>query len=69
MAGHGRDLARHCHAQAFGCAGERIGPELLQLVGGSTAFWIKTTGAGEILITVESARFEPQELKLTVLRG
>ena len=50
-------------------AGERIGPELLQLMGGSTAFWVKTTGTGEILVTVESARFEPQELKLTVLRG
>ena len=50
-------------------AGERIGPELLPLLGGSTAFWIKTTGTGEILISVESERLGKQELKLTVTRA
>ena len=50
-------------------AGERIGPELLPLLGGSTAFWVKTTGTGEIAISVESARFAKQELKLTVARA
>jgi beta-galactosidase len=50
-------------------AGERTGPELLPLLGGSTAFWVKTTGIGEILISVESARLGKQELKLTVTRA
>ena len=50
-------------------AGERIGPELLPLIGGSTAFWVKTTGTGEIVVSVESARFAKQELVLTVTRA
>ena len=58
------EVARVCVSGA----GERIGPELLPLNGGSTAFWVKTTGEGEITVTVESARFAPQELKLNVLR-
>jgi beta-galactosidase len=47
-------------------AGELIGPELLPLVGGSTAFWVKTTGVGEIAVVIESERFGKQELKLSV---
>ncbi len=47
-------------------AGERIGPELVSLTGGSTAFWVKTTGEGEILVSVESERFGKQTLRLTV---
>jgi beta-galactosidase len=47
-------------------AGELIGPELLPLVGGSSAFWVKTTGEGEIAVSVDSSRFGTQELKLTV---
>ncbi len=46
-------------------AGERIGPELLPLIGGSTAFWVKTTGTGEILVCVESPRYGKQEIKLS----
>jgi beta-galactosidase len=49
-------------------AGERIGPELIPLVGGSSAFWVKTTGEGEILVSIESPRFGKQELHLSVLR-
>ncbi len=49
-------------------AGERIGPELLPLQGGSAAFWVKTTGEGEIRVTVESGRFGRQELMLHVSR-
>ena len=51
--------------QVFG-AGERIGPEWIPLVGGSSAFWIKSMREGEILVTIESPRFEKQGLKLTV---
>jgi len=47
-------------------AGERIGPELIPLTGGATAFWVKTTGKGEITIRVESPRYGTQEQKLTV---
>lgn len=47
-------------------AGERIGPELVSLTGGSAAFWVKTTGEGEILVSVESERFGRQTLHLTV---
>ncbi len=50
-------------------AGERIGPELIPLVGGSSAFWVKTTGVGEIAVAIESERFGKQELKLTVSQG
>ncbi|NLI54546.1 MAG: glycoside hydrolase family 2 protein [Clostridiales bacterium] len=49
-------------------AGERIGPELIPLVGGSAAFWVKSAGAGEILVAVESERFGRQELTLRVTR-
>ncbi|MDD4311532.1 MAG: glycoside hydrolase family 2 TIM barrel-domain containing protein [Eubacteriales bacterium] len=49
-------------------AGERIGPELLPLLGGSAAFWVRTTGEGEITVRVESERFAPQERKLNVTR-
>ena len=49
-------------------AGERIGPEWLTLLGGSSAFWVKTGGAGEIRVCVESDRFGRQELLLTVAR-
>ena len=49
-------------------AGERIGPELVTLLGGSSAFWVKTTGEGEILVSVESERFGRQELTLHVSR-
>ena len=47
-------------------AGERIGPEQIALTGGSMAFWVKTTGEGEILVSVESERFGKQTLRLTV---
>ncbi len=47
-------------------AGERIGPEFLALVGGSSAVWVKTRGEGEIVVKIESARFEPQEVRLLV---
>lgn len=46
-------------------AGERIGPQLLPLSGGSTAFWVKTTGTGEILVNVESSRYGKREIKLS----
>ncbi len=49
-------------------AGELIGPKLLTLTGGSTAFWVKTTGVGMIAIKIESQHVEAQELKLSVLR-
>lgn len=49
-------------------AGERIGPELISLTGGSAAFWVKTRGAGEIRVAVESERFGRQELTLAVSR-
>ncbi|MEZ4508448.1 MAG: hypothetical protein R2912_01055 [Eubacteriales bacterium] len=49
-------------------AGERIGPELLPLTGGSAAFWVKSTGEGEIHVIIESSRAEKHELKLTVTR-
>ena len=49
-------------------AGKRIGPEWITLTGGSTAFWVKTTGEGEIAISVESERFGTQTLRLTVQR-
>ncbi|MPM83970.1 Beta-galactosidase [bioreactor metagenome] len=47
-------------------AGERIGPELVSLTGGSTAFWVKTAGKGEITVSVESERFGCQTLTLIV---
>ena len=47
-------------------AGERIGPELLTLAGGSAAFWVRSKGTGEILVAVESERFGRQELRLIV---
>ena len=50
-------------------AGERIGPEHITLTGGSTAFWIKTTREGEIVVSVESERFGTQSLLLTVRRA
>jgi beta-galactosidase len=50
-------------------AGERIGPELVPLLGGSSAFWVKTTREGEILVSVESERFGLQELTLHVSRA
>ncbi|MDD4311343.1 MAG: glycoside hydrolase family 2 TIM barrel-domain containing protein, partial [Eubacteriales bacterium] len=50
-------------------AGERIGPELVSLLGGSSAFWVKTTREGEILVSVESERFGRQELTLRVSRA
>ncbi len=49
-------------------AGERIGPELVSLLGGSAAFWVKSTVAGEILVSVESERFGKQELRLSVTK-
>lgn len=49
-------------------AGVLIGPELLPLTGGSTAFWVKTAGKGEITVSVDSLRFGRQEQKLNVLR-
>ena len=49
-------------------AGERIGPALIPLIGGSSAVWVKTTGTGEIRVKIESPRFAPQELTLTVTR-
>ena len=50
-------------------AGERIGPERITLTGGSTAFWVKTTCEGEIVVSVESERFGTQTLRLTVRRA
>ncbi len=47
-------------------AGELIGSALISLTGGSTAFWVKSTGAGEILVSAESERFGKQELRLSV---
>lgn len=47
-------------------AGERIGPELIPLTGGATAFWVKSTGRGEVTISVESPRYGKQVQKLTV---
>ena len=47
-------------------AGERIGPELISLLGGSSAFWVRTTGKGKIRISVESERFGRQTLELNV---
>ncbi len=49
-------------------SGERIGPELIPLVGGSTAVWVKTSGAGEILVSIESSRFAAQQIRLSVAR-
>lgn len=49
-------------------AGERIGPEMVPLTGGSAAFWVKSTGEGEIHISIESSRTQKHELKLTVTR-
>jgi len=47
-------------------AGERIGPELIPLTGGATAFWVRSTGTGEITVSIESPRYGKQEHKLTV---
>ena len=47
-------------------AGERIGPELQTLQGGSAAFWVRSKGTGEILVAIESERFGRQELRLIV---
>ncbi len=49
-------------------AGERIGPEHIPLCGGSSAFWVKSAGAGDMRVCVESERFGRQELTLTVTR-
>ncbi len=49
-------------------AGERIGQEMVPLTGGSAAFWVKSTGEGEIHVSIESSRAEKHELKLTVTR-
>jgi len=49
-------------------AGERIGPELVSLLGGSAAFWVRSTAEGEILVSVESERFGKQVLRLNVLK-
>lgn len=50
-------------------AGEIIGPSCLALTGGSTAFWVKSAGEGEIKLTISSQRFGAQELWLTVKAG
>lgn len=43
-------------------AGALIGPAQLSLIGGQTAFWIKTTGeAGQIAITASCPRLEREE--------
>jgi beta-galactosidase len=47
-------------------AGERIGPELIPITGGATAFWVKSTRRGEVTISVESPRYGKQVQKLTV---
>ncbi len=49
-------------------AGERIGPELITLLGGSAAFWVKSTGEGEILVSVESEYFGEQKLRLNATK-
>lgn len=49
-------------------AGERIGPELIPLIGGSSAVWVKTCGVGEIIVTIESPRFETQVITLHVAK-
>lgn len=50
-------------------AGERIGPELLPLIGGSSAVWVKSKGEGEILVKIESPRFETQEVRMMATRA
>ncbi|OQA73398.1 MAG: Beta-galactosidase [Firmicutes bacterium ADurb.Bin248] len=45
-------------------AGRLIGPDALALAGGSAAFWIRSEGAGEIRVTLDSPRFGAQELRL-----
>lgn len=50
-------------------AGERIGPELVPLIGASSAVWVKTTGVGEIRVRIESPRFDAQELTLHVAKA
>lgn len=47
-------------------AGVIIGPNQIALTGGSTAFWVKSAGEGEIRLTVTSPRFGAQELRLSV---
>lgn len=43
-----------------------IGPSVSPIVGGSTGFWIRSTGAiGDIQITVTSGRFDTQTLTIT----
>ncbi len=51
-----------------GGAGERIGPELIPLTGGSAAFWVRSAGEGDIIVSIESQRFGKRELKLTATR-
>lgn len=48
--------------------GERIGPEVLPLIGGSSAVWVRSIGEGEIKIRIESPRFAPQEVVLSVVK-
>ena len=50
-------------------AGELVGPELIPLIGGSSAVWVKSSGRGEIKVRFDSPRFETQELTLRVMEG
>ena len=49
-------------------AGELIGPHSLSFIGGSIAFWVKNKGVeGDILIQVESQRFDKKEIMVKVV--
>lgn len=46
-------------------AAERLGPGLVPLRAGSTGFWLRSTGAGPITVTVNSERLGRAELTLS----
>ncbi|MCX8129456.1 MAG: glycoside hydrolase family 2 protein [Clostridia bacterium] len=47
--------------------GEIIGPKNIALIGGSRAFWVKSTGKkGNVKVTIRSDRFEPKIVEFKV---
>ena len=55
---------RPVHVRVTGAA-KLLGPDLLTLKGGTTGFWLETTGAvGDISLCVSTRRMDEQRLTL-----